>query len=322
MENMTGDQLTAFESVYDKIETLRDNIEKVIVGKRNVVDLAITCLLAEGHLLIEDVPGVGKSMLAKAIAKSIDADGKRIQFTPDLLPSDITGAMIYNQKDHSFVFKKGPIFGNVILADEINRATPRTQSSLLEAMEEKQVTVDGVTHVLQDPFFVIGTQNPIEFEGTYPLPISQLDRFMIKTSFGYLAKDDELHMLKQRKESVPINEIRPVVNVKDICEIQKLVRCISVDESLYEYVVAIVSATRSSDQLALGASPRTTLRLFRAAQATALVSKRHYMIPDDVKTVARPVLAHRVIVKAPVQYKGQPSGSVLDDILTEVAVPY
>jgi MoxR-like ATPase len=322
MDSISHDQTKAFERAYGKIEELRDNIEKVMVGKRNVVDLAITCLIAEGHLLIEDVPGVGKSMLAKAIAKSIDADGKRIQFTPDLLPSDITGAMIYNQKDYSFVFKKGPIFGNVILADEINRATPRTQSSLLEAMEEKQVTVDGVTHCLQDPFFVIGTQNPIEFEGTYPLPISQLDRFMIKTSFGYLAKDDELRMLKQRKESMPINEIQPVVTVKDICEMQKLVRQIAVDESLYDYVVAIVSATRSSDQLALGASPRTTLRLFRAAQATALVAKRHYMIPDDVKTVARPVLAHRVIVKAPVQYKGHPSGSVLDDILTEVSVPY
>ena len=311
-----------FETVYNMIDKLRANIEKVIVGKKQVVDLSIICLLAEGHLLVEDVPGVGKSMLAKAIAKSIDAVGKRIQFTPDLLPSDITGAMIYNQKDHSFMFKPGPVFGNIVLADEINRATPRTQSSLLEAMEERQVTVDGKTHILQSPFFVIGTQNPIEFEGTYPLPISQLDRFMMKTTFGYLSKDDELRMLKDRKETLPIDEISPVMDIDDICKMQELVRKVKVEESLYDYIVSIISATRSSDELALGASPRTTLRLFRAAQAAALVGNRHYMIPDDVKAVARPVLSHRVIVKAPVQYKGQPSETVLDDILTNIAVPY
>ena len=311
-----------FETAYAGIDRLRGNIEKVIVGKPGVINLGIICLLAEGHLLIEDVPGVGKSMLAKAMAKSIRATAKRIQFTPDLLPSDITGAMIYNQKDQSFAFKKGPIFANIILADEINRATPRTQSSLLEAMEEQQVTVDGETHALQRPFFVIGTQNPIEFEGTYPLPISQLDRFMIKAKFGYLGKDDEVRMLRDRKESPPLDGIGAVMGVEDVCGMQDIVRSVKVEDSIYDYVVNIVSATRSSDQLALGASPRTTLRLFRATQAMALVQKRAYVIPDDVKAVAGPVLAHRVIVKAPVQYRGQPSETVLTDILNQVAVPY
>lgn len=311
-----------FETAYDKVDRLRGNIEKVIIGKKDVIDLGIVCLLAEGHLLIEDVPGVGKSMLAKAIAKSISGTTKRIQFTPDLLPSDVTGAMIYNQKDQSFVFKQGPVFANIILADEINRATPRTQSSLLEAMEERQVTIDGETHELDRPFFVIATQNPIEFEGTYPLPISQLDRFMIKTRFGYLGKNDEVRMLRERKETAPLDGIGAVTAVAELCEMQDLVRTVRVDNSLYDYIVGIVAATRASEQLALGASSRTTLRLFRAAQARALVEKRNYMIPDDVKAVASPVLAHRVIVKAPVQYRGQPSESVLTDILNQVAVPY
>ena len=311
-----------FEGAYEKVDELRANIEKVMVGKRHVVDVAMTCLLAEGHLLVEDVPGVGKSMLAKSIARSIEACNKRIQFTPDLLPSDITGAQIYNQKSEEFVFCRGPVFANIVLADEINRATPRTQSSLLEAMEEKQVTVDGNTYELERPFFVIGTQNPIEFEGTYPLPISQLDRFMMKTSFGYMEHDDEVRMLRERRSKMPIDQLEPVVSVEDICQLQDLVREIKVDDSLYGYVVNVVAATRKSEQLALGASPRTTLRMFRAAQATAMVNHRAYMIPDDVKAVARPVLGHRVIVKAPVQYKGHPSETVLDDILTQVVVPY
>ncbi|MBA4386816.1 MAG: hypothetical protein C0404_02475 [Verrucomicrobia bacterium] len=310
------------DTVYEKTALLRGNIERVIIGKRDVINLGIVCLLAEGHLLVEDVPGVGKSMLAKAIAKSISGSTKRIQFTPDLLPSDVTGAMIYNQRDQSFVFKKGPVFANIILADEINRATPRTQSSLLEAMEERQVTIDGETHELQRPFFVIATQNPIEFEGTYPLPISQLDRFMIKTRFGYLGRDDEVRMLRERKDVSPLDGIGAVMTTAEICEMQDVVRQVKVEDSLYDYVVSIVAATRASEQLALGASSRTTLRLFRAAQARALVEKRNYVIPDDVKAVAGPVLAHRVIVKAPVQYRGQPSESVLNDILNQVAVPY
>lgn len=311
-----------FETAYEKADRLRDNIERVMVGKREVINLGIICFLAEGHLLIEDVPGVGKSMLAKTMAKSIRASTKRIQFTPDLLPSDITGAMIYNQKDQSFSFKKGPVFANIILADEINRATPRTQSSLLEAMEERQVTIDGETHELRRPFFVIATQNPIEFEGTYPLPISQLDRFMIKVKFGYLNKENELRMLKDRKETQPIDHLEAVMSIEDICAMQDLVRTVKVEDSIYEYIVNIIAATRESEHLALGVSPRTTLRLFRAAQARALVDRRDYVIPDDVKLVAGPVLAHRVIVKAPVQYRGQPSDSVLGDILNQVAVPY
>ena len=293
-----------------------------MIGQSDVVRLAATCLLAEGHLLIEDVPGVGKSMLAQTIARSMQTVSKRVQFTPDLLPSDITGATIYNQRDQSFVFKRGPVFANVILADEINRATPRTQSSLLEAMEERQVTADGESYPLPQPFFVIATQNPIEFEGTYPLPISQLDRFMMKTRFSHLAKNDEIRMLRDRKETVPLNNIEPVLTAGAICDMQELVRQVDVEDSLYDYIVDIIGATRTSDQLALGASPRTTLRLFRAAQAWALSSQRDYMIPDDVKAVAKPVLSHRVIVKSPVQYKGQPSESVLSELLARVPVPY
>lgn len=311
-----------FDAAYGHVDRLRSNIEKVIIGKREVVDLGIICLLAEGHFLVEDVPGVGKSMFAKTIAKSINATVKRIQFTPDLLPSDITGSTIYNQKEETFVFKEGPIFANIVLADEINRATPRTQSSLLEAMEERQVTIDGRTYPLTRPFFVVGTQNPIEFEGTYPLPISQLDRFMMKTRFGYLDREHELQMLKTHKEDEPLNAVSAVMSIEDVCGVQDAVRRVRVDESLYSYVVSLVAATRTSDRLALGASPRTTLRLFRAAQAAALVSRRDYLIPDDIKKVAEPVLAHRVIVKAPVQYRGQPSASVLQDILDQVAVPY
>lgn len=293
-----------------------------MVGKRRVIDLGIICLLAEGHLLVEDVPGVGKSMLAKSLAKSIHADSKRIQFTPDLLPSDITGAMIYNQRDHIFTFRKGPIFANIILGDEINRATPRTQSSLLEAMEEQQVTVDGESHPLGPVFFVIATQNPIEFEGTYPLPVSQLDRFMIKTNFGYLEKQDEIRMLKDRKEKPPIKNLRPVMTLDDIQQIRQIVKQVKVEESLYEYIVDIVAATRTSPRLALGASPRTTLRLFRASQANAVLENRDFLIPDDIKNVASSVLSHRVIVKSPVQFRGQPSEEVLTDLLEEVSVPY
>jgi len=311
-----------FEQVFANVDILRVNLEKVIVGKRRVVDLALTCLLAEGHLLVEDVPGVGKSMLAKTIARSIHGRTKRIQFTPDLLPSDITGTNIYNEKDRTFVFRPGPVFAHIILADEINRATPRTQSALLEAMEERQVTVDGETHILERPFFVIGTQNPIEFEGTYPLPISQLDRFMMKTGFGYLDRESEITMLRDRRESAPIDALEPVLTLADIVGMQDAVRRVRVDDSLYGYAVELVAATRHAEQLALGASPRTTLSLFRAAQATAVLHRRDYLIPDDIKAVARPVLAHRVIVKAPVQYKGQPSETVLDDLLTRVAVPY
>ena len=304
-----------------KLAALRDNIERVIVGKRGSVDLAVMALIADGHLLIEDVPGVGKTMLARAIAASIEGVFKRIQFTSDLLPSDVTGVMVYNQKSGAFDFKAGPIFGNVILADEINRATPRTQSSLLEAMEERQVTVDGTIHPLPQPFLVIGTQNPIEFEGTYPLPMSQLDRFTERIKMGYMQPAEEKKMLQERKENRPVEEIKPVMSREELLEIQRAVREVRVDDSLYDYVVAIINATRGSEKLALGASPRAALSLFRTAQAAALLAGRDYMIPDDVKRAVGPVLSHRVIVRSPVHFKGQPSETALDELLGEVPVP-
>ncbi len=271
---------------------------QVILGKPEVVRLCIVTLLAGEHLLLEDVPGVGKTLVAKALAKSVSGDFCRIQFTPDLLPSDIIGSSILQPASGEFVFARGPIFANIVLADEINRTTPRTQSALLEAMSDRQVSVDGHTHRLPEPFMVIATQNPFEFEGTYPLPESQLDRFLMRISIGYPGRRDELQVLASHRSGEPVETLTPVVDGSQICELQEAVRHVTVESSVQEYLLAIVHATRECDQLHVGASTRGALSLYRAAQALALIEGRDFVAPDDVKRLAAPVLAHRVIPKS------------------------
>ena len=309
------------KQVFEKVDGLIENIEKVILGKHDVVKLAVAVFLSEGHLLVEDVPGTGKTMLAKALSKSFSGTFRRIQFTPDLLPSDVTGSYIYNQKNAEFEFRPGPIFASIVIADEINRGTPRTQSSLLEPMEEYQVTADGNTLKLEKPFFLIATQNPVEREGTYFLPISQLDRFMMKMKVGYPEKSQEVQILIDRKSKNPLDEIEPVVTAEDIIEIQQFVRAIKVDSRLYEYIIEITQLTRNTDKLILGASPRASLDLFRFSQALALLEERNYCIPDDIKTAAPLVLAHRVIPSSPAKTElGKPQ-EVIKKLVDEISVP-
>src|SRR5437762_6593115 len=269
------------------------NVERVIVGKHNEVRFALVALLCKGHLLIEDVPGTGKTVLAKAIAKSLGSSFRRIQFTPDLLPSDVTGLSIYNQKTHEFEFRPGPIMAQVVLADEINRATPKTQSSLLECMEERQATIDGVTYTMPDPFLVIATQNPIEDEGTLPLPEAQLDRFMLRLKLGYPQPIEEIVILDEQKRSHPLEEIEDVCSVDELRELQAAVREIYIDSTVSDYIVRVVNATRTHPDVYLGASPRGSLALYRAGQALAALMGRDYVIPDDVKLLAEPALADR-----------------------------
>jgi len=275
---------------------LAENIRRVFVGRQRTVDHLLTALLANGHLLIEDAPGVGKTTLAKALARSISCDFKRIQFTPDLLPSDIVGVSIYDQGQQEFVFKPGPVFANVVLADEINRTNPRTQSSLLEAMSETSVSVDGETRALPRPFLVLATQNPFEFEGTYPLPESQLDRFLIRIAIGYPTPDQEKDVLKAQQVRHPLEGLETVVSGEDVRGLQEAVRNVRVDDAILDYIIALANRTRAAPQLAVGVSPRGSLCLRRAAQALALVRERDYVTPDDVKELAVPVLAHRVLV--------------------------
>jgi MoxR-like ATPase len=273
------------------------NVERVIVGKHNEVRLALVALLCRGHLLIEDVPGTGKTVLAKAIAKSLGCSFRRIQFTPDLLPSDVTGLSIYNQKTQEFEFRPGPIMAQVVLADEINRATPKTQSALLETMEERQATIDGTTYPMPDPFLVIATQNPIEYEGTFALPEAQLDRFMLRMRLGYPQPIDEIVILDEQKRSHPIDEVEEVLGVEELRELQAAVREVYVDSTVSDYIVRVVNGTRNHPDVYLGASPRGSIALYRSGQALAALVGRDYVIPDDIKTLAEPALAHRLIIK-------------------------
>ncbi len=301
-------------------EKVLANVERVIVGKHHEVRLALVALLCQGHLLIEDVPGTGKTVLAKAIAKSLGCTFRRIQFTPDLLPSDVTGLSIYNQKTQEFEFRPGPIMAQIVLADEINRATPKTQSSLLESMEERQATVDGVTYELPDPFMVIGTQNPIEYEGTFALPEAQLDQFMLRLQLGYPQPLEEMLILDEQKRQHPIEDLAEVVSTEELRELQAGVREIYVDSAVSDYIVRLVNATRTHPDIYLGASPRGSLALYRAGQAFAALAGRDYVIPDDVKALAVPALAHRLIVKTAATVRDVDSALIVRELLDSVPI--
>jgi MoxR-like ATPase len=297
------------------------NVEKVIIGKERELQLAVTALMCGGHMLIEDVPGVGKTMLARAIAASTGCTFRRIQFTPDLLPSDVTGVSIYNQKESDFEFRPGPIISQIVLADEVNRATPKTQSALLEAMEERQVTVDGVTHKLPAPFMVMATQNPIEYEGTFPLPEAQLDRFLIRVHLGYPSPTDEVLVLENQQLAHPVDTIGQVTDSNEILQLQKAVKEIYVDPLIKQYIVALANATREHEAVYLGASPRGSLALFRTSQARALLASRDFVTPDDVKDLALVTLGHRIIMSPGAKVKGTTVADVVGACLSRVPVP-
>jgi len=302
-------------------ERIISNVENVIVGKQHELRLAVVAMLCGGHMLIEDVPGVGKTMLARALAASTGCEFSRIQFTPDLLPSDVTGVSVYNQKTEDFEFRKGPIIAQVVLADEINRATPKTQSALLEAMEERQVTVDGITHKLPQPFMVLATQNPVEFEGTFELPAAQLDRFMIRMYLGYPSPTDEVLVLDKQQSVHPIETLQQVTDANEIVQMQKAVREIYVDPLIKQYIVQIATATRDHEAVQLGASPRGSIALFHTAQAKALLEGRDFVTPDDVKELAAWTLAHRILVSPGAKVKGMSQLDVIAQSLSRVPVP-
>ena len=314
----TGHTLDDLVRVAHRVATA---VESVIEGKAEAIRLALTVLLAEGHVLIEDVPGVGKTMLAKALARSTDCSVRRIQFTPDLLPSDVTGVSAYNQERREFEFKPGPVFANIVVGDEINRASPKTQSALLECMEERQVTVDGTTYPLAPPFMVIATQNPIEMEGTYPLPEAQRDRFTARISMGYPSAESELAMLDAHGSSSPLEALEPVARAEDMRELIAAVRKVHVADALKQYVIKLVTATRSAPELRLGASPRATLHLLRASRARAALDGRDFVIPDDVQALALPVLAHRLLPSADALVARQLPEQVLAAIVGQVPLP-
>jgi len=303
------------------MEALINNIETVIIGKTEAVELAVATLLAGGHMLIEDVPGVGKTMLARSLAKSLDCSFKRIQFTPDLLPTDITGVSVFDRSSESFRFRPGPVFANIVLADEINRATPKSQAALLECMEEFQVTVDGITHQLPEPFFVMATENLVEYEGTYRLPEAQLDRFLACVSLGYPRASDEVKMLGEQAVQHPIKLVKPVLSPDQLVELQRMVRQVHLDDSLKQYIVQLTRATRQHPAVELGASPRGSIALMRLSQALAAVRQRSYVIPDDIKYIAPAALRHRIILSADVAFQGTEARDVIDEILAEVPVP-
>jgi MoxR-like ATPase len=309
------------KNVQQVAEKIIDNVENVIFGKRAVIELTVMGLLCQGHLLIEDVPGVGKTMLARSLSRSIGCDFRRIQFTPDMLPSDITGVSVFNQKTREFEFRPGPIMAQIVLADEINRATPKTQAALLEAMEERQVTVDGVTRPMARPFLVLATQNPIEYEGTFPLPEAQLDRFLLRINLGYPQEDQEIAILDSQQYQHPITQIGQVVEEEELLAVQEALKEVYVDPLIKSYIVAMVKQTRNHPEVYLGASPRGSLTLYRTAQARAALRGRDYVIPDDIKALAPAALAHRMIVSPSARIKDVSSETVLADILATVPVP-
>lgn len=304
-----------------KISEVIDNINKVMIGKEEAALLSVVALLARGHVLLEDVPGVGKTMLVKTLAKSLDCEFKRIQFTPDLLPSDVTGVSIYNPKTTEFEFRPGPILGNVVLADEINRTSPKTQSALLEGMEETSITVDGQTHSLGSPFFVMATQNPIEYEGTYPLPEAQLDRFLLKMKMGYPTAKQELDMLTRTSGAHPIHSISSVLTREELIELQREVDDVYVDGTVNRYIIDLVTGTRNHDSIYLGVSPRGSIALMKAAKAYAFVHDRDYVVPDDVQHLAKHVLAHRIILNSEARFEGVSAEQIIEDLVASTSIP-
>jgi len=316
-----GGPRASLDLVRQVVDPVLANVARAIVHKEDEVRLCLVTLLCEGHLLIEDVPGVGKTMLAKALARSLDCTFRRIQFTPDLLPSDVTGVRSYNQKESEFEFRPGPVFAQILLADEINRATPKTQSALLEAMEEKQVTVDGETHDLPKPFMVMATQNPIEYAGTFPLPEAQLDRFFMKVRLGYLTAREEAALLGREKVESPFEELQPVISPKELRTAQRAVRDVFVRPEIKEYIARLVEKTRNHPEIALGASTRGTLHLFHGAQARAALLGREYVLPDDVKVLLEPVLGHRIILRPNAEMQGSSPGRILHQLMEREHVP-
>jgi MoxR-like ATPase len=302
-------------------ERLFESLEKVVVGKHNALELVVIGLLCQGHVLIEDVPGVGKTVMARTLAKSLGCAFNRVQFTPDMLPSDVTGVSIFNQENRSFEFRPGPIFGQVVLADEINRATPKTQAALLEAMDEHQVTVDGVTHPLPRPFIVLATQNPIEYEGTFPLPEAQLDRFLLRVRLGYPSLADEIQVLEDQQLRHPIEAITPVFSAEEVLAAAETVRSIYVANSIKRYIVDLTHRTRASSDVYLGASPRGSLALFRAGQSRAALNGRDHVLPDDIKALAQPILGHRIIVNPAARLREVTSERIVQEILQAAPVP-
>ena len=305
----------------EKVQNIIDNVEGVILGKNRVIKLALAAMMAEGHILFEDVPGVGKTILVRSLARSIGCSFKRVQFTPDLLPSDITGVSIYNQKTNEFEFREGPILSQVVLADEINRATPRTQSALLESMAEKQITVEGVSRRLSDPFIVMATQNPIEYDGTFPLPEAQLDRFLIRLEIGYPAEAEEQMILKNLQLEHPVEKLEAVMTDQEFIELQSDVKKVHVDQKLRKYIVELVNQSRSHSDLELGASPRGSIALMKMAQAWAVINERDYIIPDDIKEIAATVLAHRIIIKSKSRLRGADKEKIVKEIIRRTEVP-
>ena len=313
MQNLNGASEVA--------QRIIDNVKKVIIGKDNPIEMGVIALMCQGHALIEDVPGVGKTMLARSLARSAGCEFKRIQFTPDLLPTDVTGVSMFNQKTNDFEFRQGPIISQLVLADEINRATPKTQSALLEAMEEKQVTVEGITHKVPRPFMVMATQNPIEYEGTFPLPEAQLDRFLLMISLGYPTAEEERAIVENQRQTHPIDALEAVATAEEIINLQESVKEIYVDDLIKEYIVSLTESTRDHADISLGSSPRGSLALFRGAQALAFIRGRDFVLPDDVKELAVPMISHRIIISAAARMRGVHGKDVISKLVDEVPVP-